>query len=301
MPVNKEELAKDLETPEYQELVKTKLTEKKFVVRDEASDKTYLENYKKDVLEKEIGPRIAEVHTLYDKDIKELFGVDRTQDEKSYDYLKRAAKGKLTGLEQKITELTDQIKKGDPTGALTKKLEEAEALYQKTIKERDDELATLKGQVANSAKATKLMEAYVDVKKKFKASLPAFFAKYEKQALDEILAKSVLGTDGKLYQGDGSGGIKKDASFNPVPIEKLLIEEFKDVIDDKAPAGGAGSGKGSDNKIDPNTLNKDNFERPAEVKTQEQLMTYMLEIGLVRGTKVFNEIYSKHGQGLPLS
>ena len=57
-------------------------------------------------------------------------------------------------------------------------------------------------------------------------------------------------------------------------------------------AGGAGGGKGGKVTV-PETL-------PADVKTQSQLMDYLLKLGVPADTDEFDTAFGKLGKGLPL-
>lgn len=299
MPVNKEELAKDLATPEYQEIVKTELTKQKFTVLDEAGKTTLLENHKKDVLEKDMKVEVEKIHSQYDKDLAEVFpGYKRESNEKTYDALKRVGKSTLEGLNKKIVDLEEQIKKGDPTGLLTKKLQETEEQAKKTIGDLNTKIKELETQGAAATKQAKFTEVFAGVKSRFIKALPPMFAQTEKAINSGIIANAVL-KDGVLYVGDGSGGIKKDASFKEITVEEQLLAEYKDVIDSRKVQPGAGSGAGAgktnpEGGADPTKINKDNFDMPATVKNTDDLMIHLIELGVPRGTKQFNEIWAKH-------
>lgn len=301
MAIDKTELATELAAnPEIEKIATEALTKKGFIVRDKASDTTFLDNYKKDVIEKEIPKEIAKVHSQYDQDIKTTFGIDRNQDEKSYDYMKRAASAKLTGLQSKVDELNKVInEKGDPSGVLQKKIEEIEGRAKTTIEGYEAKIKSLQGDNDKATKNILLTQTYSELSKGFVKTLPAMFATSSEYILKDALAKSVL-KDGKLYMGDGTGGIEKDATFKEIEISDFLKTKFKDVIDVKREQGGTGSGSGKGKggeDIDPTTINKDNFSMPASVKTQGDLMDVMIEQGIVRGTAAFNEIWDKFALG----
>lgn len=300
MPVDKAELAKDLaENPEYQTLAVAELTKKEFVVRDKATDTTFLENYKKDVIEKEIPGKIKEVHDRYDKDVEETFGVKRNQDEKSYDYLKRAGKLKLA----EIADLNEKIKKGDSSGVLTKKLADAEEQYKNQLAAKDTEISEIKTKFGQTEKSAAMDRAYAGVRSLFKKDLPPLFSRTERAVLDDILKTAVM-KDGVIYAGNADGSIKKTPAFVEIKMEDYLKEEFKEVIETKKITGGGGSGgEGKGKEIDPSTITLETFVAPETVKSQDDLMTYMMEIGLQRGSKVFNDIFKKHGieKKLPLT
>lgn len=299
MPVNKEELAKDLETPEYQTLVKETLAKKDFTVRTKTEETTFQDNFKKDVIEKEIPLKIKEVHDRYDKDVEETSGLKREQNEKSYDFVKRALKantGDSAALKTEIADLKKQIKEGDKTGATAAALKEAEEKYKTSLAEKDTLITKLQGETSQAKINTLLTTDYAEVKRSFIKTLPPMFDKSEKAILAEALTLAVVGDDGKLYLGDGKGGVKKDKSFNPILISEHLKEEFKGVIDIAGgPRGGAGSkGAPDPNAADPNAITPENFIVPETVKSGGELLDYMLTLGLKRGTEQFSKIWEKH-------
>jgi len=303
MPVNKEELAKDLETPEYQTLVKETLAKKEFTVRTKVEETTFQDNFKKDVIEKEIPLKIKEVHDRYDKDVEEVSGLKRETNEKSYDFVKRALKantGDSAALKTEIADLKKQIKEGDKTGATAAALKEAEDKYKISLAEKDTLITKLQGETSQAKINTLLTADYAEIKRGFIKTLPPMFDKSEKAILAEALGMSIVGDDGKLYVGDGKGGVKKDKSFNPVLMSEHLKEEFKGVIDTSSPKGGAGSkGAPDPNAADPNAITPENFAVPETVKNGGDLIDYMLTLGLKRGTDQFTKIWEKHRLLLP--
>jgi Seryl-tRNA synthetase len=301
MAVDKIELTKDLETPEYQALVKEVLSKKEFVIRTKEEETTFQANFKTDVIEKEIPSKIRAVHDQYDKDVEEITGLKREQNEKSYEFVKRALKhntGDAAALKTEIADLKKQIKEGDRTGATAQALKEAEEKYKTSLAEKEEIIKSLQTETSQTKKSALLTSDYAGIKSRFVKTLPPMFDRTEKVILSEALALGVVGQDGKLYLSDGNGGIKKDNAFNPIPMAKYLEEEFKGVME-AAPKGGAGSGGGADpNATDPNAITADNFIVPETVKNGGDLMEYMLSIGLKRGTDQYNKIWEKHRMGL---
>lgn len=304
MPVDKVELAKDLENPEYQAIAKEALTKKEFVVRSKDEEATFQTNFKTDVIEKEIPGKIKAVHDQYDKDTKELFGVDRNQDEKSYDYLRRAAKAKITEYDSAKTEiasLKEQIKGGDPTGVLKKQLEDAEEKARVALADKDKKISELENLNTVTKKESHLMNEYSGIKSTFKSSLPTLFDITEKAVLDDALRNSVI-KDGKLYATNADGSIKKDTSFKEILVKDELAIKFKDVIDQAKVQGGTGAKGGEKkqgDKVDPATITEENFTMNDSIKSKDDLMTHMMELGIPRGTLQFTKIWDKFGSKLP--
>jgi len=305
MPIDKAELATELDkNPEIVTVAVEALNKKGYSVYDKAKHDEFVSNLRKDTIEKElpkeIDKKIAEVHNRYDQDIESTLGIKKDANEKSYDYLKRAATAKLTDLNTKIEGYEKTIReKGDPSGILQKKIEAAEEKARLAIEERDKKIADLSKENSTALKSITLNSAFAEFSKTFVKTLPPMFERTKKIILDELLASSVL-KDGKLYAGDGTGGIKKDSTFKEIPIEDLFKTEFKDVIDVKREKSGAGSGQGGGNPqgdVDPAQFTVDNFNMP-DVKTQQEVTEALLKAGVPKGSKAFKEIFQKYALGI---
>jgi hypothetical protein len=303
MPIDKAELATELEkNPEIEKVAVEALSKKGFVINDKVKHEEFVSNVRKDAIEKELpkelDKKIAEVHNRYDQDIESTLGVKKDSNEKSYDYLKRAASSKLTELNSKIEGYEKTIReKGDPHGILQKKIEAAEEKAKIAIEERDKKINELTTQNSTALKSITLNNAFSEFSKSFVKTLPPMFDRTKKIILDEILASSVL-KDGKLYAGDGSGGVKRDAAFKEIPVEDLFKAEFKDVIDVKREQGGAGSKGGfKGEEVDPSKLTIETIEI-GDVKTQGDVVDALLKHGLTKGSPLFREAYQKFALGI---
>lgn len=289
MPVDKTELAKDLETPEYQELVRTTLAQKEFIIRTKVEDQEYTTRVKTDTLEKDLPAKIAEVHNGYDKDIKATFGADRLANEKTFDYLKRVGKEKVDA----IAELEEKIRKGDTSGVREREQE----LARIEIAKRDTKIQELEGVAGAAVKNAAISLDYTEIKKSFKKATVPGFHRIEESILTEARQRSKVAEDGKLYMLEADGTYSKDVAFNKITVADFLRKEFVDYIEKKDPKGGLGQG-GKAEKVDPTELTVDNFPMKEGIRTKGELMDYMLELGLVRGSAKFNEIYGKFAKKL---
>lgn len=300
MPVDKAELAKDLANPEYQQLVAETLKES-HVIRTKADNDAYEGRFKQDILEKELPGKLGEVHSRYDQDIEKATGIKKNTNEKTHEYLKRAFESYGDpSLKAKVTDLENQIKNGDHSKATAAKLEEAEKKYQAQLAERDEQIKQLQGATVATKKEAALTSAYAALKGSFVKTLPPMFDRIERAALAEILTRVGLDDDGKLYKIKADGSFEKDKSFNKIPVDAVLAEEFKDLIDKgQGKRGGAGSGGDGKKTEDPNTITADTYEVGDDVKTGEDLMTQMLKDGIKRGTQLFQEIWDKKRWDLP--
>ena len=304
MPVNKEELLKDLETPEYIGLVKETLSKKKFVIQDEVEAAAFLDRYKKDVIEKELPGKIREVYDFLDTTLKETSGIDRDTNEKTSDYLKRVVKSKgeaVNASALKIKQLEDAIAAGDTSAAMKKRLEDEEQRFKKLLSEKDKELDQVKGEAVKYRKAADIKLIYGEIKKGFIKALPPMFATAEAATLDEVVRNSVE-KDGRLYMANPDGSVKKDSSYNEISVEDYLKAAFKEVIETKKTQGGGGSGgAGGDPGTDPSKLTDENFPMRADIKTTAALMDYMISLGLKQGTEQFTKIYAKYGRPMTVA
>lgn len=303
MPLTEEEIQAiaSAENPAEHELVKPLIDSAKLKIRTEEAENSFLDRFKNDVIEKNIPERIKEVHNQYDKDVFALTGIERKQDEKSYDYTRRAFKEKEASFVSKITALEEKAKKGgDPEGIYKSQIEELtkqNETLQNNLQSKSDEIAQMQGKFVAGQKRNKLMSEYTEIKKSFKKDLPDYFKVFENETIEAVL-KNTKEEDGKLIPLNDDGTVMKDADLNVIDIKDVLKMKFKDAIDKDRATGGTG-GIGSGKNIDPDTITIEDFARPAEVDTQEKLMTYMLKLGLQRGSEKFNKIWSKHSEKLP--
>lgn len=301
MAIDKAELATELDkNPEIVQVAQEALTKKGYVIRDKAADTTFMDNYKKDVIEKELPAKLSEAYNRFDQDIETITGLKKESTEKSHEYLKRSTSTVLSGLKEKITGYEKTIAdKGDPTGEMRKKIEAAEDIARKAIAEKDTVVKDMTAKTEFQNRKAIVDSAYAELSKTFVKTLPFGFDRGSKQILDDVLKATIL-EDGVLYISDGNGNKKKDASFNPIKVEDVLKAEFKEVIDTKRTQHGGGSGnggKGTPGDIDPKAITKDTFVLPATAKTQIDVMDAMIAMGLPRGDN-FNEIYEKFAKGI---
>lgn len=300
MPVNKEELVKDLETPEYLGLIKETLAKKEFTVQDKAEHVAYLDRYKSDIMEKELPNKVKSIYDGLDKDIKELFGVDRDPNEKTYDYLKRVGGSKLADSAKKIQELETAIASGKGSEAMAARLEQEQAKYKKTIGELNSKVETLERENRTTGKSAEVKLIFGGIERSFVKTLPPMFVRAKNAALDEAVTLSTY-KDGKLYMTNVDGSIRKDNNFAEITVEDFLKAEFKDVIEKQQKQGGAGSPPKNDDGtlVDPSKLTVENFPMQANIKKKGELTDYMLSLGLKQGSKEFIDIWRKYG--LPLT
>lgn len=293
MPITAAEVAEAIKSnPEIQKTAIETLSSSKYAIRDEATETAYQASLRKEGADQ----ATSTIHGQYDKDLAELFGEDykRNQGEHTYEAMKRIGKAKIQAYTSKVAELEQAIAKGDHSGALKKQLEDLQTSFQKKVEDLTNENNTLKTGVENGSKQSALNAAYGEITKDFVKNLPPMFDFTKKALLDQVLSTVVI-KDGVAYKGENGVPAIDTTTFKPVTLVDHLKTIFKDVIDTKKPAGGAGSGgAGGNPPIDPNTITEVNFVRGENVKTPQDLLGQMLEMGIIKGSPVYNKIYAKH-------
>ena len=247
-------------------------------------------------VDKQIGAKISEVHTAYDKDILELTGETKGGTEKSYEYLKRAVGGVLTARQTKIADLEKAIADGSTDPTLKAQLadlqtkeatwKEKEKTYGTTLFEKDVLLDLRLGQVGiklNDALPKSLQQLALE--------------NAEKKVLAMAKAQTVEGVTSIVYMKNGVVALKDGVAAT---AGDLLREELKDVLDagQGGAGGGAGGGQGGAGGKGGKVTVPDAL--PATVKTQSQLIDYLLQLGVADGTDEFDAAFEKLSKGLPI-
>lgn len=273
----------------------------------------------KNVEEAVIGGRFREVYNRLDETIARETGIARDGDEKTYNYLERAAKqlaakaNSVDGLNAKVNELTrerDRYKKAVEEGAadeqLKKQLSQAQAdltnvrtMYDELKNEND----TMKQQ-----HATEMLGLQVDNEIrgavggiKFKAELP-------KQVTDTILQQAIGKVKGMNpeFIDDGQGGKRlvfknpdgsekrnPDNRLEPYTAGELLTKELKamGVLDEGRKAAGGGTtpnagGGGGQVAVDISMAR-------TQTEAQEIIAKQLMQQGMTNGSKEFQEAMTK--------
>ncbi len=291
MGINKEEAQKKIQDSK----------ETEFEVFEGEEHKKFLDNFKETV----IAPKIKEVHDKYDVDIKEVTGIDREGNEKSYNYLKRAGgvlkekADKVTEFETKVTELEGKIKSGSGDEQLKTKLEQAESDLTNAKKLFTDEKETWKKEKlsletshARSGMSNILDRALVGIK--FKDGMTEDIVKMVVDAKKDKLLESAHIVEGKMIFKDAEGNtlINTDKGYNPFTPEEMLRSELNDIIDE----GRKIPGTGVVPKIEKNKDGKKtvNYVPADSVKTKDDLTLDLAEKGFVQGTPEHAVAWAEH-------
>lgn len=266
-----------------------------------------------------IGNRFREVYNRLDESIARETGIARNGDEKTYNYLERAARelaakaNSVSGLNAKITELTNEknrLQKAIDEGVQDENLKKQLSQAQKDLQAVTDKFNTLKADYdkAQSDHAAELLGIKIDNEIaratggiKFKADLPETATKVlMEQAIAKVKAlKNEFIDDGKggkvLVFKDANDAIMRDPekSLNPYTAGDLITKELKTmgVLDEGRQQQGGGTA--------PKVVHTDKGivvdVTGAQTRTQatEMITQALLKQGLTNGSKEFQDAMTK--------
>lgn len=298
MGLSKENAIKQIEATESEE----------FVVRTAAEESTYLSNYLDAEVEKKIGPKIAEAHSFYDKDIKETLGLEKKDGEKTYDFLKgilvdlKSKADESEGLKTKITEL-QKGNKGDES--LRKELDDYKEKHSKALSDWEEERTGLNTQFKSQRILSKIDAAVGGMK--FKKAIPEEAVKaYLSTIKDELVKMAEFDGDKLIFKND-KGVMRHDKTLIPMTEGEILSERLSDFLDTEKKTG-TGT-KLETNKSDGKTI----ISIPDTVTTKGELSEYLKkeilsvfpEKGYTKGTvgnsKEYIQAYAELGKDLPIN
>lgn len=287
------------------------LTAAGYLVRTIDDEAKFLKNFKESEVEKEIGNRIGQVHQRYDDDLFELTGKKKESGQKTYDFNKQVIREMKTQAEKaaeyetKVKDLEKKLKDGSVDEQLKEQLLQAQRelnAVKETYKKDKDSWSVEKSEHENKLKSfqkeTILNATISSIAFKDDALIP----KAAKEALirekkAQLLAMSDL-QDGKLIFKSDKGEIlrNKDNALEPMTAADLLTAELKDIIEVKPAGKGTGNQGGTSSGQGKLTV-----QIPMTIKTQHQLSQFLMEAGLARGTKEYQEAFNQAGKELPLN
>lgn len=270
-----------------------------------------------------IGNKVREIHDLYDRDFKEVFGYDKPVHEKTYTFWKGEAKklkdqtGNIGEFQKQIddlkaekTKLEKLIKSGDGDTALKSKVDELTqkiaddnttiAKLRADVKIKEAEFQTKLDQEANKVVELKVNNAFSQVLqgKKFKAGIP-------QTAIDATIKaaqQSIMAKGKPEFQADDTG--KENVIFrdtngmvitNPENLQKpftageMLLSSIKDILDVGIVQPGGGGSNGSGGK--PTMLDLNGVTN--RVDADRVVRKFIAAQGLAQGSGEFNAEYQK--------
>ena len=267
-----------------------------------------------------IGARFSEVYNRLDATIEKETGVKRNGDEKTYNYLERAARELATkansvdGLNTKIHELTaerDRLKKAVEDGTGDEKLKKDLAQAQRDLEAIRTQYNTLKTDFDTQKQnhAQEMINFRIDNEIagakggiKFKAELP-------ETATNVLMEQAIAKIKGLKHEfiDDGKGGqrlVFKDANdaimrnaekqLEPYTIGELLERELKTmgVLDEGRRATGGGTGVPRITRTE-NGIVIDLAGVRSQTEAQELIAQTLMKQGITNGSKEFQEAMNK--------
>ena len=267
-----------------------------------------------------IGAKFRDVYNRLDETIARETGVQRNGDEKTYNYLERAARelaakaNSVEGLNIKIHDLTaerDRFKKAVEDGVVDEKVKKDLQQAQRDLQSVTEQYNTLKSAFdkQKADHAAELINFRIDNELaaakgsiKFKAELP--------QTATDVLMQQAIAKIKNLkhdFIDDGNGGqrlVFKDANdaimrnaekqLEPITIGDLLTKELKamGVLDEGRQAAGGGTKTPKVSSTE-NGIVIDLSGVRSQNEAQELIAQTLMKQGLVNGSKEFQEALDK--------
>jgi len=269
-------------------------------VATESDHETFLNNFE----ETKIAPKISELHNKYDEDIHSVLGVRKNADEKTYDFLKRTLSEMKAERDERIAKI-ENLEKAvkDTTGkeALEQAQRELESVRNKhnsAISEWESKYQELEGSTHMMKINNELDKGLTGLVFKDAKLVPEDVRNIHIDVVKGELAKIAEFVDGKMVFKNDQGEIIRDEKLNPLGPQEILKDRLKAILNEGREQKGPGIDKNEpviktkDGKIDVTLV------VPDSVKTNADLMTFMLESGLKRGSKEFSAAYAKYSEGL---
>ena len=279
-----------------------------FIVRTEAEEKTFLENYGKKIEEEVIPSKISELHTRYDDDIFAVTGLKKNPTEKTYDFTKRVLSEfktkaeKTSVLETEIAALKKQITDGTGDKKTLADLEAVQKAYKELEDTKTKEVNDLRTQFEKYKDESEIVAATSGLQ--FKKNIPETAVKSLVKQVISDLTSIASRQDGKLvFLKDGVPQRNPHNALNPYTADELLKERLKDVLDTGRKLD---NGPGIDNEVikeydkASGKLTKIAMVIPDSVKTKEDLSKFLISQKLLRGTEDYNLAYKEYSASLPM-
>lgn len=286
--------------------LKTFGTKANYHIRTADEENTFVTGLKTET----INSKTSEFANAIEKDIKGAFGVDKLENEKYHDYLKRVAGATTSQLAQMKTELETLKADPDKTGADKVRITQLEAAIQteKTgatakLAEKDKAILDLKAGFETERALNKIRATYV-------LGIPELAIKAVEEAATAQLKARMKEIDGKLLimDEDGVTPLLDKTTYKPVEPEGWLKEKLADIIDKGRQATGTGQQQQQQQQNqavegvvkDAAGVITDITSIPETVKSRVDLHDYLGTLGLTVDSAIFNKMYEKYGAKLPL-
>ena len=179
-------------------------------------------------IEKRIGLRIKEVHDQYDKDLFEVTGLKKEDNEKTYAAYRRILAEYKAKADKKGTDDSEELKNLRKKFAGDIEAKENEIKELKENGEKRDAISTLRTGLSGL---------------KFNESIPeSLRKKFIEDTINALAVKAVKNEDGS-YRYKDQNGVDITESYKPVSDPaKVLAISLKDIIGEPEAGGGGGGG-----------------------------------------------------------
>jgi hypothetical protein len=264
-----------------------------------------------------IAKKTGDIYGGIDKDIEEVTGLKKPEGVKTYEWMKRDILPKvkegtdlqqqITAEKQKVSELTEQIKKGATDPVIKKELEDSKALVTQLQTKLTESKTTFETELSKAAAETLNIRVSNEfdkalLGKKFKdesiISKPvreSFLANAKATILAENKADFIDDGQGgkRLVFRDATGEIKRNAenNLNPYTAEELFTSKIVDVLDLGKKQPGAGSKEPGAGGTGGGALDLSGAK--TQLQADELTTDYLMGKGVVRGTSEYNDEFSK--------
>lgn len=262
-----------------------------------------------------IASKVGEIHRKYDETILKATGIQRSGDEKSYDYLARAGKelkeksgssevlqAKITELETEKTRLKGIIDSGNVSEEFKTQLQQTKAELADTKTKYNQLQTNLTKKEKEHADALHGMQVDFEIGKatsslKFKPEIP--------ESASKVLLSQAIGqlkSNKAEFIDDGQGGRKlvfrnaegailnnPENQLNPYSASELLLKELKGmgVLDEQKKTTGGGTGAASKDKTCSSHI--DISGAKTRVEANDIITKALMQNGLTRGSKEFSD------------
>lgn len=260
--------------------------------------KELLENYATTKVDKAIGEKISEIYNGIDKDIKDILGLEKSGDKKTYDFVKDL-----------ITELKDlKAKKGEAGGSTdpdtAKKIEQLETQlddikkanwegkYNALVVETSTKVEGLTNEITKLQEGN--TESLVNVELatglsslQFNPNIPKEATDAMTQAVKNKVIKNAKVVEGKVvyYKEDGTPYLNE--LFKPATAQEIFSMELKPIISGKNVAGGGAEGEKGKVIIsgEGDSASKKVILDPSKFNTKLTFATHIEEVLLENGVE----------------
>jgi len=262
----------------------------KFVIRTEEEDRSFLENFKQSEVKKTLGEEASKLHSRYNDDIFELYGVRPAEGEKFYDLNKKLHRDNLEKIKTFEKKLAELEKKGDPKD--NDRIKELEGVIAQVRKEKDEQISKVTQDKIQFQTRTEFDKALS------KLPLDPSIPERARQALVETTIKGLMESgewreEGLVFKDEKGEVLRNKQTYKPLTAEELLNEQLNDILKKERKMQGADIPGGVKPSEVPGTL-------PPHVTSKVQLSEYLKNtLKLKPSSTEYQELYAL-GKDLPL-